>query len=903
MSQAEFSIHLGGGLYMDSNGVLSHGPEPGKPLYPTPGGGLPIKPETLEKVFKGMAKALPDKDDPKSREKFDKILDGIGMTAEDKENLIGVLQAAGAVASVIGSVVPVVGAALAVLTMLLGLFKEGPSALELLTTRRFDDLERKVKSLEIQIQQRDLRNQRSEISGALAALRNYVIELKNTPPNEATLSQRRQDVRNEVRIAGMAVRNLLDTSTWLASFDTAEHKWVWPWMAHRLFTFPTAGPPQRALFPTQGANVFDHRLMVPLAIFAVTAYLTVLRAAAPEFRSTRENREDLWDFANYLQTLAENMRREGLARTVYTAADFQAGPGAGIPWGLAPEEVIDFSFLGLPPVLAEGNTRFAVGALDLRAHNDTFFTPGFTASSIQHAGPQYAKQGLLNVRWTPPAKLERYEEHVPTLGWEPANQPPPTQRRYRITNPEECAAAANAQAEQDHADLLYSSGYLNLVHLVATLRNEATDPDRSQTVRSDVWLRRKPGDSVAVVVESEPILMTGVISSPAERQPQQYKATTSFTTQPLGRDRKLQYRVWLRTLSASFSTTGGSWISEQEYPLYHQVGYKSDPAHPGFQELFTSTGIALDQLKIAEGISIPEARVETGRAVLKAVTFDWWIPVKPFAGLTTLESAVGKVALRAMGWEPAGGAILPPALPTDDGTAFREFTSLDLSADLSLPFTDLFGWSDGKEPAKAKHRLAKQSEIHLDYSLHWQADKMTISLSNNRPEDRNYVVYVVVEETLGSGAVLHTVERVPVTGQLTYVPQSFFDEEFEAQARTARFFRDLARRYAKSVRDIPRPGDPDPRIRVGDSFLDLDPRVIASDPVLRQMQLTNFSTRQDFERLAEIASHHPPAARILRELLTETNVPRTMVQSVFESAPNGDPNQSSTIEMEHVACD
>ena len=892
MVQAEFSIHLGGGLYMDSNGVLSHGPEPGKPLYPTPGGGLPIKPETIEKVFKGMAKALPNEKDPESRKKFDDILDGVGMTAEDKENLIAVLQAAGAVASVIGSVVPIVGAALAVLTLLLGLFKDGPSALELMITRRFDDLERKVTALENQIKLRDLRNQRSHISGAVAALKNYVVELKNTPPDETMLSQRRQEVRNQVAIAGIAVRNLLDSSTWLASFDSGEHKWVWPWMAHRLFTFPTGGPPQRALFPAQGANVFDHRLMVPLAIFAVTAYLTVLRASAPEFRSTRENREDLWDFATFLEILAENMRREGLARTVYTAADFQAGPG-GIPWGLAPEEVVDLSFFGQAPVLAEGNTRFAVGALDLRAHNDAYFTPGFTASSIQHLGPQFAKQGLLNVRWIPPAKLEAYEEPVPTLGWEQPNQRPRTQRRYRITNPQECADAANAQAEQDHANLLYSSGYLNLVHLVATLRNEATDPDRSQTVRSEAWLRRKPGASVSVDVNSQPILLTGVISSPAERQPQQYKATTWFTTQPLGRDRKLGYQVWLRTLNASFSPVGGSWISEQEYPVYHQVGYANDLSHPGFQELFTQTGTALDQLKIVEGISVPGARDDKGTAVLKAITFDWWVPVKPLGGLVTnIEAAARKVSWRAMGWEAGGSAISPPSgLPTDEATSPGEFTGSDLSAGLSLPFSDFFGWSDGKEPAKAQHRLAEQSEIHLDYALHWQADKMTITLSNNRPEDRNYVVYVVVEETLGSGKVLHRVERVPISGQLTFVPQSFFDEEFAAQARTARFFRDFARRYAKSLRDIPRPGgpgDPDPRMRAGDRFLNLDSQRIAADPVLRELQLANFTAPQDFERLAGVVSKHPPAVGILRELLSETNVPETMVQSLFESAPRQD---------------
>jgi hypothetical protein len=92
MAQAEFSVHLGGGLYMDSSGVLSHGPEPGKPVYATPGGGFPVPLDAVAKAFQGLAKALPNAKDPKSREKFDEIFNGIGMAAADKENLIGVLR-------------------------------------------------------------------------------------------------------------------------------------------------------------------------------------------------------------------------------------------------------------------------------------------------------------------------------------------------------------------------------------------------------------------------------------------------------------------------------------------------------------------------------------------------------------------------------------------------------------------------------------------------------------------------------------------------------------------------------------------------------------------------------------------------------------------------------------------
>lgn len=894
MSDVEFSVHLGGGLYMNSQGVLSHGPEPGKPAYQTPGGGLPIQPDALAKAFQGMAKALPDKDDPKSREKFDKILDGIGMAAADKENLIGMLQSIGAVASVIGSVVPIVGAALAVLTLLLGSFRNGPSALELLIHRRFDELVRQIKALEIQSQQRDLRNQRNAISTALAAIANYVVELKNTPPDEATLLQRQQDVRNQIKDAGTAVIHLLSTSTWQASFDRNEYQRVWPWIAHRLFTFPVIGGSQPAVYPPQSTNHFDHRLMVPLAMFAVTGYLTVLRAAAPEFRSTRQYREDLWEFAVNLEILAENMRQVGLARTVYTAADFGSTTG-GIPWGLTSEEVVDLSAFGLAPYLAPGNTRFAVGALDLWAHHDGYFTPQFSAGYIQIPGPQNAKQGLLDVRWIPPARLERYDQIVPSLGWEPANQPPATQRRYRIANPDECAKAANAVAEQNYVDLLYSSGYFNLIHLVATLRNESTDPDHSQTVRSDAWLRRKPGSAVGVTVESQPILMTGVISAAAERQPQEYKATTWFTTQPLGREVKLTYKVWLRTLGANFSL-GGSSYSEQRYTDYHQVGYTDDleRKRPGFKKLFTSTGVPLSQLQIAEGRSTAEPREFPPRtAVLQAITFDWWVPVAPLGHTEISSEAILKQAsLRGSGFEAGGGSAGAPKPPWGGSAPspppLAIGATLELGGiDTGVQFSDLVGWEDGTEPINGQHRVAALGEVRLDYTVKWQADRLTVSLKNNRPTDRNYVVYVVVEEKLGSGEVLHTVERIPITGQLTFVPQSFFDQEFEALAKTARLFRDFTARYAKSLRDIPRrpggPGDPDPDVWQIGGLLGLDHKIVADDPVLRELQLGSFSAPQDFERFVTLALHHPPASRVLRQLLTDSRLSETTLLTMLES--------------------
>lgn len=875
----EFSVYLGGGLYMDSRGMLTRGPELGKPVYPVPGG-LPVNLDALASAFKGMAKALPDPEDPDSRKKFDDILDGIGMTADDKNNLINVLQGVGKVASVIGSVVPIVGAVIGFLTTLLGVFK-GPSPLEVLIEARFEELRRQIKALEILISQEFRTDRRSKIKAVLAAVTDYKKELDNSPPDEAALRQRRQRVGELLKDTETysSVSSLLDWTTYLATFDRKEFSAVWPWIPGRLFTFPPSGPPQRALMPQQDESVFYHPVMLPQAFFGVTGFLTALRAYSPEFRSTGEYRTDLRDFVSPLEELATKMRTEGLARTVYTAWDFQGGTG-GLAWGLGPEEVVDIP--GFDPVIGLNCTRFTVGAMDLRSHNDAYFRPGFYASTVQTLEPQFAKQGLLNVRWVPPARLERYTEGVPL------NR---LVRRYRITNPEECAAAANAQAEQDYVDLLYSSGYVSLVHLIATVRNEATDPDRSQTVHSWAWLRRKPGASVPVKVKSEPFILLDVITSPAERQQLQYRATASFTTQPLNRDIQLRYRVFLRTLRFS-----PPWSSGEDYRNYYQVGYTDDPDDPGFKKLVTTTAKELDSFQIPiEGstelgaTSIPETRETNGTAVLQASTFDWWVPVKspsvkPLAGVEILPGdTISKASLRAAGWEAAPDEVSPPALPTRGGGVsppripFSEAAEWYDAVRDQTQFSDVVGWEEGGEPAGAQRRSVQQKEVQLDYALHWKADRLTVSLKNNRPaEDRNYIVYVVIEETLNSRAVLHTVERVPITGQLTFVPQSFLDEEAAEQKREAGLFRDLARRYAKSL-ESPLPS-PEP------GWLGLDRELIAADPVLREFQLTNISDQQDFRRLAIVAAQHPPAATILRQILTEAEVPQQTIQTLFDSA-------------------
>ncbi len=94
----------------------------------------------------------------------------------------------------------------------------------------------------------------------------------------------------------------------------------------------------------------------------------------------------LYGVADRLDKLIENMRSQGLARTIYKASDFESG-GSLIIEGLMPWEVIDLPFgRGEPPRISPDCTRFSVGALDLRNHKDAFFTPGFSASRLQLPG-------------------------------------------------------------------------------------------------------------------------------------------------------------------------------------------------------------------------------------------------------------------------------------------------------------------------------------------------------------------------------------------------------------------------------------------------------------------------------------------------------------------------------------
>jgi len=783
MSSPTFMIHLGGGLYLDSQGNLHTGPSPGLPVYDL-GFQLPIDPSKVHKALtsfkEAVNKALADED-------FKSALQNFGLATK----LFPILSL---VTKIAGFIAPVFFVASVVVDVLklFGFLKDGPDKLEKLMQERFDELRSSVKAIDELIKVKDLRDVRDKLEGISNALRDYLGKLKNTYPDvdalEADLRLNRTNHFNALN----DYRKVFDPSTWLAQFDRAEHTRVWPFMEGVLFTHPVKpanarpgapNPPVVAMRPPDG-NHFDHRLLVPMVLYAAETHLACIRGLVPEYRTVGDFREDLKTFSRQIETLAKGMREFVLARTIYRPVQF----GQLNHWevnddglGITPEHLL---------TVQQRRSRWSVGAMDLREHNDAFFA-NFLDEMFRKEFFGYTtetRHGHMNFRWMPPAKLRR------------AGRDNDGKRLYQITNPDECADAANKQSEQDYADLLASSGYVELIQVATLLRHEATEPDRSQTVAAEApRLLRRSKPAHPVTVESSPRAFTPVhITAQASREPQDCAATVRITTQSIKRAEPVRYKIKLRTLD---SIVSGQWL-EPSYDQYQWSRYEPDFSDPGFKRLvlFTSN-LALNDpldrtLQLTEGSSPRETKRGGDVITMKAHTFDWWIPVRP---PYTLDAPFSKIEhrLHRIGWN--GPSLDNTPLAGNDASTRADFqpSSAIVTAPPVDPYIPGISWKGGAKDWDGERREPKETDITIKFSWTWEADRFTVELEN-LPSDRNYVVYVVVEELLVmSGQWLHTAVPVPITGQLTYVPQRFFDDERRAIEDGKRKLDEFLGRYAE----------------------------------------------------------------------------------------------------------
>jgi hypothetical protein len=387
---------------------------------------------------------------------------------------------------------------------------------------------------------------------------------------------------------------------------------------------------------------------------------------------------------------------------------------------------------------------------------------------------------------------------------------------YIITNLDACVAAANQQSEQDYADLLISSGYMTLVQLNAVLRHAATQPDHSETVSGNTVLLRSPQKWTPATVHSRDtsilFTLTGDIQAQAQRQEQKVKAFVNCTTQAVDRvPPLLQYRVFLRTIGSAVPPS--RW-SEPDYTSIQSVSYVADPLNAGFKRLALHTVFdnMLSEKLLIQGTSAPGTRHSEDTLTLQAHTFDWWIPVAPNPKIRNVASATMT--------NRSSDANQISRLPFGvHASKFAAVSSDSIRNDPSIVAG--LGWEDGTQYWQGQHREMSLSSVEVRYKLDWKEDRLHLVVEN-RPSDRNYVLFLVIEETFGSiepdeipPKVLHTAIPVPINGLLTYVPQSFFDQEKAAADK----LKALLSKYVETA--TPKLGDPVARaMRPGETMTD-----------------------------------------------------------------------------------
>jgi hypothetical protein len=807
----EFTISLGNGLYLDSNGNFTTKTPQGKPAYSTPGFSLPVKPETLEKVLSGISKALPD-GSPEARTKLGRL--GV---PDDAIKFLSQIQS---LATSLGKVVPYLGAAIMVAEWL-GILKNGPDAITTLVTQRFNDLETLYRTGEDQIRRRYMGDHLDVLRQALNAVSEANEEVLQYNPGPDRLEQITQDMRTHYNASAEAIRNLLRDDTWTISFNSTDYQSVWPWAANSLRFYPKDQPlGVPATLPPQNTNRFDYRLAAPISFAAIQMYLTLIKAISPEYRTTGEFDRDLRDFAQAVDERLLQMHNEVFARTHYDAYQF-SGPyfEPAVTVGGIPliAETVRFSdqFQG-----------YAVGAFDVDQHTDSFYAQQSVIDGAAAAG-QPTKKAAMNMRWIPPAVFIKEPSYLDENAYQ-----------YRVINIEDCAAAANAQAEDDYADLLYSSGYLSLLHVSGLLRHLSTEPDRSETVRGIVTSNRGVQPDQPAIARSENIALTGVITSPATMTPVEITDRARITTQPtVARQRHVNYRVVLKTFP--LDTTSG--VANTPYRQQYWTEYMDAPdLGPGANKrLKINSGGELDRSVIAESVSPSSLLTKEGDIEMQAGTYDWYIPEKsssPISVTAPVEEGpwwqYAALLADAEQEDTGATAIFMPAFSAGDNGIIETATLPQFSNGRILTNTrtlishydaDLYGdlmWDDIEKNFKGQRRHPKHETVKLHYKLEWQGDSLIVTL-DGRPEDRNYQVYVVLEEELakdaqGNRRFLHSAFPAQFNNQLTYVPQDFFDRERAALIKAIKGIKDLVHQYMDLEAHPREPGPVEIAIHPGD---------------------------------------------------------------------------------------
>ncbi|MDC8756908.1 hypothetical protein [Janthinobacterium fluminis] len=825
----DFEIHLGGGVYIDSAGNLRVGAQPPStvPVY-SPPFELPIDPGKLKDSVSSIEKALKGfTTDPDVRAKFERF----GYA----DKILDVLCGVAAIASVIAPVVSVLAFAASVLKML-GFFKAGPSPFEASVEQSLATLKSGNRFIFSEVSELDITKAKSRLHSAWTSVDGYYGPLRNGNLSLEQAQQMFQDMKDIVLNILGDVEFLCSQNVWKTMFDRESYG-LWAYHQVQMKTMPRSDHSDfvQAYFPPDETPAFDHRMMLPIVLFAANTYLACLRGTHPEFRTIGNYRTKLIALADQIDELAESMRNFGLGRLIYRPEDFQTISAGDVNYVKLFDQWIP---LGIKPSCA----AWPIGALDLRYHDNAFFYAFLSELSVAEVRgwPHETKKAGVEFRWIPPAQLAPAQEFDGQPGLPPST--------FTILNPADCAAAANAQSEKDYADLLVTSGYLQLLRIAALVRNEATEPLVSQTVSlRRLSTYRDPQASEEIEVSSGGSGWVQVTKSPARHEPQRFAARAQVSTQPLKRPFPVQYEIYLRTLNQGGGEETSSDLGYSDYCRPYYVPEKRPSGSGGewtdnVLEIQTVDGVMLDEHLIAHGSSSFNHDDVRQEIELRVDSFDWWIPVASRLGLLDHPANLAG-ALSEVNWFPTvgggagstnGGTSGPgssgdrTSAPTGIPATQMDMTGLVVEQGLNFGSFAFVGWKSGNKTWDGERRDPKRLTAKIKYELTWQGDALHVQIET-RPEDRNFTLFLVIEELLPStGKKLHTAIPIPVNGSLTYVPEDFFRREAEAVAQGAQAIARFYKRRLVEEQDI---GPfPDPAFRT-----------ITPSDLLSRQKVTNIS--------------------------------------------------------------
>ena len=768
-----FVVHLGGGAYLDASGKIVFGPPSGAQVYQAPNG-FKIDSKKIQDVFKDLRDILPE--DEAAKEKWAKW--GI------PRNLINMLGSVAGIAGTVATAASIYFWVLGVMLTIMDLMSsEDGMSPEL--ARTLYNIKNQLQGVE-QLDRADKMIQmHSEFDGRIDRMRGLLMRLLVEKPlgtTRANIFADMQGIVNELAVPLSRLRN----QEWATTYDVDLYKGR-AFVSNLLVFRSSDGSTPSVPMTSPNVTVFDYRLGIPMLLFGCTSFASLLQIAMPWFRSAGMHAGQLRKTADAIDRFVIRMQNESISHTLYT-----------------PEMVMQQDMWGVFEIPMGGGPKasnpfpsYAVGAFDLVAYSDAFLWDRFVKQF--EAGEATGPRGLFNYHWT-----------------------------TTVTGLDNIAAAANEQAKTDYANLQVATGMFRLISTAAWLRFLSTPPAKSQTVSGYAVDSRFFISQSPTVAESRSIHPVGVIKHDATLK--KYEARTRFVirTQEPGYVPAFRYRVVLRLVNSVFP--GGGWRKQEYNGDIFQVDYEPTAGDARCNRLVTNfkQNAILSEVVLFEGTSPIQTINRFGERKLQASTFDWYVPVRSFAGVhekitdisVEIERSHTEKKVRSGGTSHyllEERKTQPAPLPVMSNGAPLRFNASDeffeMDSMLSMAEANL---------DNAERRHVKVEEVTIKWQLTWTGDRLEVRLFG-KPEERPFQVHVVVEESVYSGETppdnivdvladtglveqLHTPVAADMVNQLVFVPQSFFDEEAKALREAAKLWSEFIRRFAEN--GPIGPGDP-----------------------------------------------------------------------------------------------